>query len=553
MLKTRVTDEERASPTFNRNKSEWVRRITELRATLAEVKKGGGERAILRQHQKGRLTARERIDRLLDPGARFYELMGLAGWGMYPEWGGAPAGGVVAGVGRVAGRDWMIIANDATVKAGAFFPITAKKVIRAQTIAMENRLPTIYLVDSAGVFLPLQDEVFPDQDDFGRIFYLNARMSALGIPQISAIMGNCVAGGAYLPVMTDVLIMTEGSGLYLAGPALVKAAIGQEVSSDELGGARVHAEVSGTVDFYEPDDETALRRVREVASLYAPGALAPWARNRSEPEPPAYDPEDLYGLVSPEGTQPYDVREVIARIVDGSRFLEYRPGWGETVVTGYARIGGFPVAIVANQRLIVKKRERIEVGGVIYPEAADKAARFILEANQMFVPLLFLQDVTGFMVGRDAEHAGIIRRGAKLVNAVSNSVVPKITVILGGSFGAGNYAMAGKAYGPRFIFAWPSAKYAVMGGAQAAKTLLDIQVRALKARGQEPTDEELGALYKEIKARYDEQLDVRYAAARLWVDAVIFPHETRDWLIQSLRVAAQNPERPGFNVGVFQV
>ncbi len=553
MLKTRITDDERASPAFNQNKSDWVRLITEFRAAQAAVREGGGEKAIRRQHEKGRLTARERIARLLDPGAPFYELMTFAGFGMYPEWGGAPSGGVVTGVGRVAGRDWMIIANDATVKAGAFFPITAKKVIRAQTIALENRIPTIYLVDSAGVFLPLQDEVFPDQDDFGRIFYLNARMSALGIPQISAIMGNCVAGGAYLPVMTDVLIMTEGSGLYLAGPALVKAAIGQEVSSDELGGARMHAEVSGTVDFYEPDDESALRRVREVAALYSPGGLAPWAKNRSLPEPPAYDPEDLYGLVSPSGERPYDVREVIARIVDGSRFLEYRPNWGETIVTGYARIGGYPVAIVANQRLIIKKKERIEVGGVIYPEAADKAARFILEANQMFVPLLFLQDVTGFMVGKDAEHAGIIRRGAKMVNAVSNSVVPKLTVILGGSFGAGNYAMAGKAYAPRFIYAWPSAKYAVMGGAQAAKTLLDLQVRALKARGQEPTEDELKALYEEIKRRYDEQLDVRYAAARLWVDEVIFPHETREWLIQSLSLAALNPERPEFKVGVFQV
>ncbi len=553
MLKTRITDDERNSPEFNQNKSAWVERITAFRQVLAEVRKGGGDRAIERQHQKGRLTARERIERLLDPGSRFYELLTLAGYGMYEEWGGAPSGGVVAGVGRVAGRDWMIIANDATVKAGAFFPITAKKVIRAQTIALENRIPTIYLVDSSGVFLPLQDEVFPDQDDFGRIFYLNARMSALGIPQISAIMGNCVAGGAYLPVMTDVLVMTEGSGLYLAGPALVKAAIGQEVSSDELGGARMHAEVSGTVDFYEPDDESALRRVREVAALYAERGLAPWAKNRTLPEPPAHDPEDLYGLVSPTGERPYDVREVIARIVDGSRFLEYRPGWGETIVTGYARIGGYPVAIVANQRLIIRKREKIEVGGVIYPEAADKAARFILEANQMFIPLVFLQDVTGFMVGRDAEHAGIIRRGAKMVNAVSNSVVPKLTVILGGSFGAGNYAMAGKAYAPRFIYAWPSAKYAVMGGAQAAKTLLDLQLRALKARGQEPTDEELSELYEEIKRRYDEQLDVRYAAARLWVDEVIFPHETREWLIQSLSLAALNPERPEFKTGVFQV
>lgn len=553
MLRTRVNEAERASPTFNQNKSDWVAMITAFRESLERVRQGGGAKAISRQHEKGRLTARERIAMLVDPGTRFDELMTLAGYGMYEDWGGAPSGGVVAGVGQVAGRPWMIIANDATVKAGAFFPITAKKVIRAQTIALENRIPVIYLVDSAGVFLPLQDEVFPDQDDFGRIFYLNARMSALGLPQISAIMGNCVAGGAYLPVMTDVLIMTEGSGLYLAGPALVKAAIGQAVSSDELGGARMHAEVSGTVDFYEPDDAAALRRVREVAAHYAEGDLAPWARHRTEAEPPAYDAEDLYGLVSPDGSRPYDVREVIARLVDGSRFLEYRPGWGETIVTGYARIGGYPVAIVANQRLIIKKRERIEVGGVIYPEAADKAARFILEANQMFVPLLFLQDVTGFMVGKDAEQAGIIRRGAKLVNAVSNSVVPKITVILGGSFGAGNYAMAGKAYAPRFIFAWPSAKYAVMGGAQAAKTLLDIQVRALKAKGHEVDAQGLEDLYEKVKQSYDAQLDIRYAAARLWIDEVIFPHETREWLIRSLSLAALNPERPDFKIGVFQV
>ena len=465
----------------------------------------------------------------------------------------APAGGVITGIGRIAGRDWMIVANDATVKAGAFFPITAKKVIRAQTIALENRIPTVYLVDSAGVFLPLQDEVFPDQDDFGRIFYLNARMSALGIPQISAIMGNCVAGGAYLPVMTDVLIMTEGSGLYLAGPALVKAAIGQEVTSEELGGARMHYEVSGTVDFYEPTDEAALARIRELAALYPPPRLAPWAEGRKAPKEPLYPIEDLYGLVSPDGSRPYDLREVIARIVDGSEFLEYKGGYGETLVTGFARIGGYPVGIVGNQRLVLKKRGRIEVGGVIYAEAADKAARFILEVNQMGIPLLFLQDVTGFMVGKESEQAGIIRRGAKLVNAVSNSVVPKITLILGGSFGAGNYALAGKAYAPRFLFAWPSAKYAVMGGAQAAKTLLELEVEKLKREGKEPSDEELKELYERIKGRYEETLDPRYAAARLWVDGVIFPHETRKWLIKALEACALNPEREPFRIGVFQV
>ncbi|WP_456410818.1 acyl-CoA carboxylase subunit beta [Oceanithermus sp.] len=553
MLPTRLTDEGRASETFRANASAWVDRITAYRETLAQVRQGGGERAIQRQHEKGRLTARERIARLVDEGSPFDELMTFAGWGMYEEWGGAPGGGAVTGIGRIHGREWMIIANDATVKAGAFFPITAKKVIRAQTIAYENKIPTIYLVDSAGVFLPLQDEVFPDQDDFGRIFYLNARMSAAGIPQISAIMGNCVAGGAYLPVMTDALVMTEGSGLYLAGPALVKAAIGQEVSSEELGGARMHAEVSGTVDFYEPNDEAALERVRTLAGLYAAPRRARWAQERKEVEEPAYDVRDLYGLVHPEGESPYDVREVIARLVDGSEFHEYKAQWGETLVTGFARIGGFPVGIVANQRLVIKKKGRIEVGGVIYAEAADKAARFILDVNQMRIPLLFLQDVSGFMVGKASEEAGIIRRGAKLVNAVSNSVVPKITVILGGSFGAGNYALAGKAYAPRLLFAWPSAKYAVMGGTQAASTLLQLEVAQLKRRGQEPSAEELERLYEEIKNRYDATLDPRYAAARLWVDEIIFPHETRERLIRALEAVSLDDSEEPLKTGVFQV
>lgn len=553
MLPTALSDEERASPTFRANASAWVERITAYRESLARMRQGGGERAIQRQHEKGRLTARERVARLLDEGSPFDELMTFAGWEMYQEWGGAPGGGAVAGIGRIHGREWMVIANDATVKAGAFFPITAKKVIRAQTIAYENKIPTIYLVDSAGVFLPLQDEVFPDQDDFGRIFYLNARMSAAGIPQISAIMGNCVAGGAYLPVMTDALVMTEGSGLYLAGPALVKAAIGQEVSSEELGGARMHAEVSGTVDFYEPNDEAALERLRTLAGLYAAPRRARWAQERKEVEEPAYDVRDLYGLVHPEGESPYDVREVIARLVDASEFHEYKAQWGETLVTGFARLGGFPVGIVANQRLVIKKKGRLEVGGVIYAEAADKAARFILDVNQMRIPLLFLQDVSGFMVGKTSEEAGIIRRGAKLVNAVSNSVVPKITVILGGSFGAGNYALAGKAYAPRLLFAWPSAKYAVMGGTQAASTLLQLEVAQLKRKGQEPGAEELERLYEEIKNRYDATLDPRYAAARLWVDEIIFPHETRERLIRALEAVSLDDSEPPLKTGVFQI
>jgi acetyl-CoA carboxylase carboxyltransferase component len=553
MIETHIGSREREAPSFKQNKDAWVRLIADFQSSLDQVRQGGGPKAVERQHARGRLTARERIANLVDPGSEPGEILGYAGWQMYADWGGAPGGGVVTAIGKIAGRDWMIIANDATVKAGAFFPITAKKVIRAQTIALENHIPTVYLVDSAGVFLPLQDEVFPDQDDFGRIFYLNARMSALGVPQISAIMGNCVAGGAYLPLMTDVLIMTEGSGLYLAGPALVKAAIGQEVGSDALGGARMHSEVSGTVDFYEPDDSAAITKVRTLAALYSAPSLASWAAERHTEMEPVHPPEDLYGLVSPDGSRPYDVTEVIARLVDGSRFHEYKASYGQTLVCGYARLGGFPVGIVANQRLIIKKPGKIEVGGVIYAEAADKAARFILEVNQRFIPLLFIMDVTGFMVGKESEQQGIIRRGAKLVNAVSNSVVPKITLIIGGSFGAGNYAMAGKAYGPRLIYAWPSARYAVMSGNAAAKTLMEIELAKLEREGRKPTEEDLVELYQQIKGRYEETLDPRYAAARLWVDEVIFPHETRERLVRSLEVCARNPHREPMRVGVFQV
>jgi acetyl-CoA carboxylase carboxyltransferase component len=460
----------------------------------------------------------------------------------------------VTGVGHVAGRDWMIIANDATVKAGAFFPITAKKVIRAQTIASENRLPTIYLVDSAGVYLPLQDEIFPDQDDFGRVFYLNARMSAAGIPQLAAIMGNCVAGGAYLPVMCDTLVMTEGSGLYLAGPALVKAAIGQEVSSEELGGAAMHAEVAGTVDFHEPDDQHAIARLRRLAAAYAPPQLAAWARGRTAIEAPAANEEDLTGLLPVEGgTAPYDMRAVLARLLDGSRFDEFKKGYGETILTGFGRLGGYSVGVVANQKLVIKRPGRIEIGGVIYAEAADKAARFVLDCNQAGVPIIFLHDVNGFMVGKQSEQDGIIRRGAKLVSAVSNSVVPRLTVILGGSYGAGHYAMSGKAYAPRFIFARPSARYSVMGGQQAAKTILDIQAAQLRRRGQEVDDETLADLYRSIKANYDEALDIRYAGARLWVDEILLPTEVRSRLIRALDACATDYQPEPFRLGVFQV
>lgn len=553
-LKSTVTLEARRGGTFHAQRKGWAKLVEQLMADRARLAAGGGAGATARQHAKGRLTARERVGALLDPGAPFSELMTFAGDGLYPEVGGAPSGGVVTGIGRVAGRDWLVVANDATVKAGAFFPITAKKVIRAQTVALENHLPVIYLVDSAGVYLPMQDEIFPDQDDFGRVFYLNARLSAAGVPQLAAIMGNCVAGGAYLPVMCDTLVMTEGSGLYLAGPALVKAAIGQSVSSEDLGGGVLHAEVSGTADYLEQDDAHALRRLRTLAGTYAPPEQALWAQGRTESRPPKLPEEDLHGLVPTDGgTQPYDVREVIGRLVDASQFSEYRARYGKTIVCGTARLGGFSVGIVANQRLVVRSKGRLEVGGVIYAEAADKAARFVLNCNQAGVPLLFLHDVTGFMVGRESEAEGIIRRGAKLVNAVSNSVVPRLSVILGGSYGAGHYAMCGKAYGPRLIYAWPSARYSVMGPQQAAKTILDIQVAQLKRRGEAPDDEALAELYERVAADYGRALDIRYAAARLWVDEVILPLETRERLIRALEVCALNPHQETFKLGVFQV
>ena len=553
--------------------SAWDEALGRLTTDQAQVRQGGGSKATERQHAKGRMTARERVQALIDTGTIFDELMLFAGWEMYQEAGGCPSGGVVTGIGTIAGRPWMIIANDATVKAGAFFPVTAKKVIRAQTVAQENRLGIMYLVDSAGVYLPMQDEIFPDQDDFGRVFYLNARMSAAGIPQLSAIMGNCVAGGAYLPVMSDTLVMTEGSGLYLAGPALVRAAIGQVIGSEELGGAQMHAEIAGTVDYKEQDDAAALARLRKLAGLYARGEPAAFARQRQGALPPVgrSAPTELTSI---DGSAQYDVRELIAGLVDadpegtagpdsGGSFQEFKAGYGETIVCGFARLGGYPVALVANQRTVIKKKfkaggvpglnTRIEVGGVIYGDSADKAARFVLEANQAGVPLIFLSDVTGFMVGRDSEHEGIIRRGAKLVNAISNSVVPRLTVITGGSFGAGHYAMNGKAFGPRFIFAWPSARYAVMSGNAAAKTLLDIQLAALKRSGHEPDDEELKRLYDEVKAKYDTELDPKYAAARLWVDEIIAPEETRERLIRALDACAENPRQDELKLGVFQV
>ena len=526
-------------------------RCAEIRQEEAVLREGGGKAGVERQRKLGRLPARERIGHLLDQNAPFFELGLWAAYKMYQEWGNIAAAGAVAGIGNVAGIPCMIIANDASVKAGAFFPQTAKKLIRAQRIAFENNLPVIYLVDSAGVFLPMQDEIFPDEDDFGRIFRNNSVMSAAGIPQFAAIMGNCVAGGAYLPVLCDKVLMTEGSGLYLAGPSLVKAAIGQIIDAEELGGAQMHAEVSGTVDFFEKDDESCLKRLRSLVS-HLPEAGPPERRDENLPKP-AKDPEAVYGLISMDGQKPYDARDLLASVIDANSMDEYKADYGKTIVTAYVRIAGRPVGIVANQRLQVRtKKEGIQMGGVIYADSADKAARFIMDCNQTELPIIFFQDVTGFMVGRDAEQSGIIRSGAKMVNAMSNSVVPKITVVVGGSFGAGNYAMCGKAYDPRFILAWPNARYAVMGAAQASDTVFSVLARARERDGK-ATKEELEALREKVKQTYTEQTDIRYGAARGWVDAIIQPHETRDVLAQLLQYVARPMPKARFHTGVIQV
>ena len=553
VLETHVN---RTSLDFQHNTRRMVELLAEIKEQEQQIRQVGGAKAIEAQHSKGRLTARERIDRLIDPGTPFFELGIYAAHEMYQEWGGAPAAGTITGLGRVQGRLVMIIANDATVKAGAFFPMTAKKVIRAQNISMDNHIPTIYLVDSAGVFLPLQEDVFPDTDDFGRVFRNNAVMSAMGIPQTTAIMGMCVAGGAYLPVMCDHILMTEGSGLFLAGPALVQAAIGQRISAEELGGAKVHTRISGTIDFREPDDPSCIERIRALVDKMGHRPGAPFDRKSSQE--PAHPAQDIYGLFESDPTKQYDMREVIARIVDGSQWEEYRAEYGETVLCGYARIGGWAVGIVANQKKHVRTtapgtgEKRIEFGGVIYTESAEKAARFILDCNQHLVPLIFLHDVNGFMVGKDAEWSGIIRAGAKMVNAVSNSVVPKITVICGGSLGAGHYAMCGKAYDPRFIFAWPTARYAVMGGDQAAGTLVDIKIKQLEREGKKLSQNEEKELHESIRSTYEHQSDPRYAAARLWVDAIIDPAQTREALIWALEAASLNPEVREFKTGVLQ-
>jgi len=549
----------RQSPDFEKNTQRLVELLKEIKNQEEQIRQGGGDKAIEAQHKKGRLTARERIANLIDPKTELFELGLYAAHEMYGEWGGAPAAGTIIGLARVAGRLVMIVANDATVKAGAFFPMTAKKVIRAQNIAIENRIPTIYLVDSSGVFLPLQEDVFPDTDDFGRVFRNNAVMSAMGIPQITAIMGMCVAGGAYLPVMCDHILMTEGSGLFLAGPALVQAAIGQKTSAEDLGGAKMHAQISGTVDFREPNDEACLNRIRALVDKMGHPARAPF--DHKPAQPPAHPPEDIYGIFSADPAKQYDMHEIIARLVDGSTFEEYRAEYGQTVLCGYARLGGWAVGIVANHKRHVPTtvasaggtpEKRIEFGGVIYTESAEKAARFILDCNQNLVPLIFLHDVNGFMVGKEAEWSGIIRAGAKMVNAVSNSVVPKITVVCGGSFGAGHYAMCGKAYDPRFIFAWPTARYAVMSGDSAAGTLVEIKIKQLEREGKKLNEKEKQELYGSIRSTYEHQTDPRYAAARLWVDAIIDPAETREALIWALEAAALNPEIREFKTGVLQ-
>jgi 3-methylcrotonyl-CoA carboxylase beta subunit len=519
----------------------------------AALREGGGKSGHERQRKMGRLPVRERLSHLLDKDAQFFEIGLWAAYKMYEQWGKIPAAGVVTGIGNVAGVPCMIVANDATVKAGAFFPQTTKKVIRAQRIAFECSLPIIYLVDSAGVFLPMQDEIFPDEDDFGRIFRNNSIISAAGIPQFAAIMGNCVAGGAYLPVLCDKILMTKGSGLYLAGPSLVKAAIGQIVDAEELGGAQMHAEISGTVDFFEKDDPSCLKRLRSLVALL-PAAQQPKTSTTKERSKPAKDPESIYNLISFEGQKNYDARNLIATVIDGNSMDEYKADYGKTIVTAYARINGQPVGIVANQRLQVRtKKEGIQMGGVIYSDSADKAARFVMDCNQAGLPIIFFQDVTGFMVGRDAEESGIIRSGAKLVNAVSNSTVPKITVVVGGSFGAGNYAMCGKAYDPRFIVAWPTARYAVMGAAQASDTVFSILARARERGDKKATHEELEELRAKVKQSYEEQTDIRYGAARGWVDAIIQPHETRDVLIRLLEYVSRPMPKARFHTGVIQV
>ncbi len=527
--------------------------VSDMRKKLAIIEKGGGAKAIAKQHEKGKLTPRERIEYLIDKKSEFIEWMAFAGYEMYKEHGGCPAGGTVAGLGYISGRQCVIVANDQTVKAGAWFPITGKKNLRLQEIAIENKLPIIYLVDSAGVYLPMQDEIFPDKEHFGRIFRNNARMSSMGITQIAAVMGSCVAGGAYLPIMSDETLMVEEHGsIFLAGPYLAKAAIGENVDIQTLGGAVTHTEISGIADYKFKTEKECLDQIKRIISKL--GAQDKAGFDRIKAVQPAKDMKEIYGIVAPDNSKPYDIVEVIERIVDNSEFDQFKKDYGKTIVCGYARVDGWAVGIVANQRKIVKSgKNEMQLGGVIYNDSADKAARFIMNCNQKKIPLIFLQDVTGFMVGSRSEHSGIIKDGAKLVNAVSNSVVPKITIIIGNSYGAGNYAMCGKAYDPRFIYSWPNGKIAVMGGEQAAKTLLQIQVAALKSKGEEISPEKEKEMLDHIIAKYSEQTTSYYAAARLWVDAIIDPIDTRKVISEGIAAANNAPIEKPMNVGVFQV
>lgn len=551
-MSTTTTKKEKQDLEFNKNDDSLRMLLSDLRRKLDTIHLGGGEKKIEKHKAKGKLTARERIEALLDQDAPNIEIGAFAGYGMYEEHGGCPAGGVVVVIGYVQGKQCIVVANDATVKAGAWFPITGKKNLRAQEIAMENKLPIIYLVDSAGVYLPMQDEIFPDKEHFGRIFRNNAIMSSMGITQIAAIMGSCVAGGAYLPIMSDEAMIVEKTGtIFLAGSYLVRAAIGEDIDNETLGGATTHCEISGVTDYKCPDDAACLKDIRDIVDKI--GAFPRAGFDRKEPVEPKFDAKEIYGILPRERSKPYDTKEIVKRIVDNSEFTEYKAGFGKTIFCAYARIDGWSVGIVANQREIVKnKKGEMQFGGVIYSDSADKAARFIMNCNQKNIPLVFLQDVTGFMVGSKSEHGGIIKDGAKLVNAMSNSVVPKFTVIMGNSYGAGNYAMCGKAYDPRLIVGWPTAEVAVMSGASAAKTLLQIEVASLKSRGEEITPEREKELFDKIKNRYDEQTTPYYAASRLWLDAIIDPADTRKVLSMGIEMADHAPAEKSYNVGVLQ-
>ena len=537
---------------FNKNEDHNKLLVSTLKQKLAKIKLGGGEKRIEKHHSKGKMTARERIDFLLDDKEKSIEIGAFAGDGMYEEHGGCPSGGVVVKIGYVSGKQCIVVANDATVKAGAWFPITGKKNLRAQEIAIENRLPIIYLVDSAGVYLPMQDEIFPDKEHFGRIFRNNAVMSSMGITQIAAVMGSCVAGGAYLPIMSDEALIVEKTGsIFLAGSYLVKAAIGESIDNETLGGATTHSEISGVTDYKAKDDKDALTRIQNIMDKIGDFDKAGYSHKKSEK--PKEDPQEIYGLLPKKRSDQYDMHKIIERLVDKSEFEEYKEGYGQTIITGYARIDGWAVGIVANQRKIVKtKKGEMQFGGVIYSDSADKATRFIANCNQKKIPLVFLQDVTGFMVGSKSEHGGIIKDGAKMVNAVSNSVVPKFTIIIGNSYGAGNYAMCGKAYDPRLIAAWPSAELAVMGGTQAAKVLAQIETAAMEKKGEKVDEEKEKEVFEKLKAKYDEQTSAYYAAARLWTDAIIDPLETRKWISMGIEAANHSPIEKDFNLGVIQ-